>query len=91
MTQQRDAAGFLHRPHRMNAVTQNPDIRFLGRLLGDVIRAYGGQALFDRIETIRAASVDSHRGVAAAGSAEVQLQALDLDEALAFVRGFIPA
>ncbi len=30
---------------RMNAVppvAQNPDVRFLGRLLGDVIRAYGG-------------------------------------------------
>ena len=25
------------------AVEQNPDIRFLGRLLGDVIRAYGGE------------------------------------------------
>jgi phosphoenolpyruvate carboxylase len=73
----------------MNAVTQNADIRFLGRLLGDVIRAYGGQGLFDRIETIRAASVDSHRGVAAAGAAEDPLQALDLDETLSFVRGFM--
>ena len=73
----------------MNAVTQNADIRYLGRLLGDVIRAYGGQALFDRIETIRAASVDGHRGVAEEGAAEHHLQALDLDETLAFVRGFM--
>ena len=73
----------------MNAVTQNADIRFLGRLLGDVIRAYGGQRLFDRIEMIRAASVDSHRGIADAGVAEHQLQALDLDETLSFVRGFM--
>ena len=73
----------------MNAVTQNADIRYLGRLLGDVIRAYGGQALFDRIETIRAASVDRHRGLAVAGSAEQHLQALDLDETLSFVRGFM--
>ena len=73
----------------MNAVTQNADIRFLGRLLGDVIRAYGGPALFERIEAIRAASVDRHRGVAVADSAEDHLQRLDLDETLAFVRGFM--
>jgi phosphoenolpyruvate carboxylase len=73
----------------MNAITQNADIRYLGRLLGDVIRAYGGQALFERIETIRAASVDRHRGVADCDSAEQHLQALDLDETLSFVRGFM--
>ena len=32
------------------AVEQNPDIRFLGRVLGDVIRRFGGDALFRRIE-----------------------------------------
>ncbi len=37
-------------------ITQNPDIRFLGRILGDVIRAYDGEALFRRIEYIRATS-----------------------------------
>ena len=37
------------------AITQNADVRFLGRLLGDVIRTYGGDALFQRIEAIRAA------------------------------------
>ena len=73
----------------MNTVTQNADIRYLGRLLGDVIRAYGGQHLFDRIETIRAASVDRYRGIAGAESAEQYLQALDLDETLGFVRGFM--
>jgi phosphoenolpyruvate carboxylase len=30
-------------------ITQNPDIRFLGRLLGDVIREHDGEALFRRI------------------------------------------
>lgn len=45
-------------------IAQNPDIRFLGRLLGDVIRGYGGAALYQRIEYIRATSVDRHRGVA---------------------------
>src|SRR3546814_11121990 len=28
------------------AITQNPDIRYLGRLLGDVIRAYGGEKIY---------------------------------------------
>ena len=47
-------------------ITNNPDIRFLGRLLGDVIRTYGGEALVKRIEHIRSTSVDRHRGVAGA-------------------------
>ncbi len=45
-------------------IAQNADIRYLGKLLGDVIRAYGGQELFQRIENIRASSVDRHRGIA---------------------------
>ena len=45
------------------AITNNPDVRFLGKLLGDVIRAYGGDELFQRTEYIRSASVDRHRGV----------------------------
>ena len=32
-------------------IAQNADIRYLGKLLGDVIRAYGGDALFERIES----------------------------------------
>ena len=70
-------------------VTQNADIRFLGRLLGDVIRAYGGQRLFDRIETIRALSVDRHRGVGDATAVARELESLDLDATLEFVRGFM--
>ena len=68
-------------------ITQNVDIRYLGRLLGDVIRAHGGQSLFDRIESIRAASVDRYRGIASADAAA--LQSLTLDDTLAFVRGFM--
>ena len=52
------------------AITNNPDIRFLGRLLGDVIRAYGGEELFKRIEYIRSTSVDRARGVAGAGAVD---------------------
>ena len=72
----------------MATITQNPDIRFLGRLLGDVIRAYGGDGLFRRIEYIRSASVDRARGLAG-GDIDPGLDALTLDEALAFTRGFM--
>lgn len=70
-------------------ITQNPDIRFLGRLLGDVIKAYGGEALFRRIEYIRSNSVDRARGIVDAHSVDPGLDALTLDDALAFVRGFM--
>jgi phosphoenolpyruvate carboxylase len=70
------------------SIAQHPDIRYLGRLLGDVIRAYGGDALYRRIEYIRAASVDRARGIAV-GDVDDGLEALDLDETLAFTRGFM--
>lgn len=68
-------------------IQQNPDIRFLGRMLGDVIRAYGGEKLFRQTEYIRAASVDRHRGVG--GQVDTGLEALNLDDTVAFVRGFM--
>ena len=76
-------------PPPPTTITQNADIRFLGRLLGDVIRAYGGATLFQRIEYIRAASVDRYRGVAGAATVDRGLDALSLDDTLAFVRGFM--
>jgi phosphoenolpyruvate carboxylase len=69
-------------------VAQHPDMRFLGRLLGDVIRAYDGEALFRRIEYIRSASVDRARG-ASAGETDGGLDALSLDDMIAFTRGFM--
>jgi len=69
------------------AITNNPDVRFLGKLLGDVIRAYGGEELFRRTEYIRSASVDRHRGVG--GEVDLGLDRLTLDETLDFVRGFM--
>ncbi|MDB5680810.1 MAG: phosphoenolpyruvate carboxylase, partial [Sphingomonas bacterium] len=68
-------------------ITNNPDVRFLGKLLGDVIRAYGGDELFRRTEYIRSASVDRHRGVG--GEVDLGLDRLTLDETLDFVRGFM--
>jgi phosphoenolpyruvate carboxylase len=72
-----------------STVTQNSDVRFLGRLLGDVIRSYGGQALFERIEAIRAASVDRYRGIANPRGLGAGLDTLSLDETVAFVRSFM--
>ena len=80
---QRSMSGMADAP----APSPNEDIRYLGRLLGDVIRAYGGEALFRRIEYIRAASVDRARGIE--GDVDSGLQALSLDETLAFTRGFM--
>ncbi len=45
--------------------------------------------MFRRIEYIRSASVDRHRGVAAEDSIDPGLGALSLDDTLAFVRGFM--
>ena len=70
-------------------ITQNADIRYLGKLLGDVIRAYGGQELFQRIEYIRASSVDRYRGIADESALARGLEALSLDDTLSFVRGFM--
>jgi phosphoenolpyruvate carboxylase len=71
------------------AVEQNPDIRYLGRVLGDVIRSFGGETLFRRIEYIRSTSVDRHRGLIADDSVDPGLGALDPKETLDFVRGFM--
>ncbi|MES2337378.1 MAG: phosphoenolpyruvate carboxylase [Pseudomonadota bacterium] len=70
-------------------IANNSDVRFLGKLLGDVIRAYGGDALFKRIEYIRSTSVDRARGVAGADAIDPGLDRLTLDETLDFTRGFM--
>jgi phosphoenolpyruvate carboxylase len=66
-------------------LSNNPDIVYLGKLLGDVIRDDGGQALYERTEAIRAASVARHRD---GGDVALPLDDLDLDQTLQFVRGF---
>ncbi len=71
------------------AISQNPDIRYLGKLLGDVIRAYGGETLYKQTEYIRSASVDRARGIQGADVTDTGLDALSLDDTLNFVRGFM--
>ncbi|MEO7208678.1 MAG: phosphoenolpyruvate carboxylase [Steroidobacteraceae bacterium] len=70
-------------------IAQNADVRFLGKLLGDVIRTYGGATLLDRIEAIRAASVDRFRGIANPRGLAAGWEILTLDETVAFVRSFM--
>jgi phosphoenolpyruvate carboxylase len=70
-------------------IAQNPDIRYFGTILGRVIRAEGGEALYRRTEYIRSTSVDRARGIADADAIDPGLEALSLDETLAFVRGFM--
>jgi len=65
-------------------------VRYIGRVLGDVIRGQDGEALFDRIEAIRKASVAFHRDgtpEAAAQMAE-RLAALDLADMARFAHSF---
>lgn len=65
-------------------------VRYLGRVLGDVIRAQDGQAVFDQIEDIRRASVGFHRE----GTPEAaqlmgdRLAALSLGETVRFAHSF---
>lgn len=67
------------------------DVRYLGRLLGDAIRAYDGQSLFDQTEAIRRASVEAHRtpGPERDAALAEHLNALSLEDMLNFVRGFL--
>ncbi|QKR98261.1 phosphoenolpyruvate carboxylase [Sphingomonas sp. CL5.1] len=69
------------------SITNNPDVRYLGRVLGDVIRALGGERLFAATEAIRSASVERHRR--GGPPVDHHLEALTLDETLDFVRGFM--
>ncbi len=73
------------------ARAERDDLRYLGRLLGDVIRAAEGERVFERIEHLRQAAVDAHRtpGAPADAALSAGLAGLDLDDALRFVRGFL--
>ena len=66
------------------------DIRLLGRLLGDTIRAFEGEAAFAMIEEIRQLAVAWRRGedVVARGRLAAILDSLTSDNAVAVVRAF---
>jgi phosphoenolpyruvate carboxylase len=65
-------------------------VRYLGRVLGDVIRGQDGEALFERIEAIRKASVAFHRDGTpeAAGLMAERLAALELSDMARFAHSF---
>jgi len=65
-------------------------VRFLGRVLGDVIRAQDGEAVFNQIEEIRQASVGFHReGTAEAARLMAErLSGLSLSDTVRFVHSF---
>ena len=66
------------------------EVRLLGALLGEVIRDEGGQALYDRIEAVRQASVAYHRDPASDDASELErlLGELSLDQAIGLTHGF---
>ncbi len=65
-------------------------VRFLGKVLGDVIKSQDGEGLFNRIEDIRQTSVAFHRegGAANAALLEERLRSLDLHETVRFAHSF---
>jgi phosphoenolpyruvate carboxylase len=65
-------------------------VRFLGRVLGDVIRAEDGEAVFKQIEEIRQASVAFHReGTEAAAKAmTARLEGMSLPDTVRFAHSF---
>ncbi len=66
------------------------DIRFLGRLLGGVLREQEGDAVFDVVETIRQTAVRFRRedDNAAALALEKQLRSLSPEQTVSVVRAF---
>jgi phosphoenolpyruvate carboxylase len=67
------------------------DVRLLGNALGEVLREQGGDALFERVERIRALTKEA-RSVPGESAAEAQLDALfagmDFDAALPVLKAF---
>ena len=66
------------------------DIRHLGRILGDTVRAQEGEAVFERIEHIRQSSIRFRRDddLEARRELEATLDALSRDQTLHVVRAF---
>ncbi|MBC8728040.1 phosphoenolpyruvate carboxylase [Paraburkholderia sp. UCT2] len=66
------------------------DIRYLGRLLGDVLREQEGEAVFDIVETIRQTAVRFRRedDSAAAQTLDKKLRTLTPEQTVSVVRAF---
>src|SRR5690242_12846048 len=66
------------------------DIRLLGRILGDTVRAQEGEPVFDVIERIRQTSLRFHRDADPAARQELQtmVSGLPHDQAIRIIRAF---
>ena len=66
------------------------DIRLLGRILGDTVRAQEGDAVFELVEHIRRTGVQFHRNADEAARHELQkiMSGLPTDRALRIIRAF---
>lgn len=66
------------------------DIRLLGRVLGDTVRAQEGEVVFELVERIRQTSLRFHRDEDAAARGELQttLDALSRESSLQIIRAF---
>ncbi|SEP27239.1 Phosphoenolpyruvate carboxylase, type 1 [Rhodospirillales bacterium URHD0017] len=66
------------------------DIRLLGRILGDTVRAQEGDAVFELVEHIRRTGVQFHRNADEAARQELQkiMSGLPTDRALSIIRAF---
>src|SRR5260221_4845153 len=66
------------------------DIRLLGRILGDTVRAQEGEAVFELVEHIRRTGVQFHRDADQTARQELQaiLSGLSTDQANRIIRAF---
>ena len=65
------------------------DVRRLGRLVGELIKDQGGEALFDLVETARRTAIDRREGTRSAQDRLVELvNSLDGNVAREFIRAF---
>ena len=66
------------------------DIRLLGRILGDTVRAQEGEEVFDLVEHIRRSGVQFHRDADEGARQELQsiMSRLPIDRALRIIRAF---
>src|SRR5215831_19225372 len=66
------------------------DIRLLGRILGDTVRAQEGEAVFDLVEHIRRSGVQFHRDADEGARQELQstMSRLPTERAIRIIRAF---
>src|SRR5262245_33726970 len=66
------------------------DIRLLGRILGDTVRAQEGEQVFDLVERIRRTGVQFHRAADEGARQELQaiMSGLPTDRAIRIIRAF---